>query len=138
MRLSRKSEYSCLALIHLSRQAGAGLVKLDAIASAEGIPREYLVQLMHTLKRAGYIQAARGASGGYRLAKRPEQITLAEIIRLMDGPLAPVDSVSRYFYSHTPIESCPGLVDVFRDIRDYIAAKLESTTFADLAGGKAC
>ena len=135
MKLSRKSEYSCLALIHLARHVDRGLVKLDAIATAELIPREFLVQLMHTLKRGGYVRAMRGASGGYCLAKPPEAITLAEVIRLMDGPLAPVDSVSKYFYSHSPIESCPGLIAVFRDIRDYAAGKLESTTFAQLARG---
>ena len=66
------------------------------------------------------------------LAKAPNKITLAEIVRLMDGALAPVESVSKYFYEQTPISKNKPLITVFREIRDYVSKKLESTTFADL------
>ena len=132
MKLSRKSEYACLALIHLTEKEGEGLVKIEDISTAKSIPKKYLEQILLILKGSGYVRSVRGADGGYKLAKPSSQISLAEILRLIDGPLAPVESVSQYFYEQTPIEQCPGLVDVFRDIRDYMADKLESTTFSHL------
>jgi Rrf2 family protein len=87
---------------------------------------------MLALKRARYVRSSKGQHGGYRLAKPPENITLAEIIRLFDGALAPTDSVSEHFYETTPVEKEPDLLAVLKDIRDYAAQKLESTTLADV------
>lgn len=84
------------------------------------------------LKTSGYLRSKRGAEGGYKLAKPPDKISVAEIVRLMDGALAPVESVSKYFYEPTPISKNRQLIAVFRDIRDYVSNKLEKTTFADL------
>lgn len=84
------------------------------------------------LKNSGYVESIRGANGGYKLIKEPSQITLAEIIRLIDGPLAPVGSVSKYFYEATPIEQSKKMMGVLRNIRDYISDIMETTTFADL------
>jgi len=132
MRLSVKSEYACLALIDLSAQPDQELVRIEDIATRRDIPRKYLEQIMLLLKRGGFLKSKRGIGGGYVLSKPPGQIRVADVIRLMDGPLAPVNSVSEYFYEHTPIENSPKLVALFQDIRDYTAHKLENTTFADL------
>lgn len=132
MRLSRKGEYACLALIELSRNYEKGLVKIEDISKKEKIPKKYLEQILLSLKKAGYLKSKRGAEGGYRLSKAPNKISLAEIIRLMDGALAPVDSVSTYFYEAGPIEENKKLIVVFKDIRNYAAKKLEKTTFADV------
>lgn len=132
MRLSRKSEYACLALIDLASNYGEGFVKTRQLAERQNIPREFLVQILFQLRNAGYVKSARGASGGYSLAKPPRKISVAEIVRLMDGALAPVGSVSRFFYDHTPIEQSPKLVRLFTGIRNYVAGKLEKTTFKDL------
>ena len=133
MRLSRKSEYACLALIDLaSRHMEGGQSKVREVAERQGIPRGFLVQILLRLKNAGYVRSARGAAGGYRLAKPPEEITVAEVVRLMDGALAPVGSVSRFFYDHTPIEKSPKLVALFTEIRNHVARKLETTTLRDL------
>jgi len=132
MRLSVKSEYACLALIDLASQPDQELVHIEDIATRQDIPRKYLEQIMLLLKRAGFLKSKRGVGGGYLLAKPPDKIRVADVIRLMDGPLAPVNSVSEYFYEHTPIENSPKLVALFQDIRDYTAKKLENTTFADL------
>jgi Rrf2 family cysteine metabolism transcriptional repressor len=131
MKLSKKSEYACLALIDLAENQ-ASLVKINEISLRKAIPKKYLEQILLLLKGAGYVKSIKGAGGGYKLAKTPDKITVAEIIRLIDGPLAPVESVSKYFYEHTPIEQNQKLVRVFKDIRDYIANKLENTTFEDL------
>ena len=132
MRLSRKSEYACLAMIDLAEHDQAGLVKMVDLAGRKAIPRKYLEQILLILKRAGYVRSARGSAGGYKLAKPPQRISLAEIIRLLDGPLAPVESVSKHFYERTPVEANKRLTRVFREIRDYAAKKLEHTHLSDL------
>ncbi len=136
MKLSSKCEYACLALIYLAEHFDSGeddgLFKIQAIADTKHIPKKFLEQILIVLKQRGYVKSKKGASGGYRLAVPPERITLAEIIRLMDGALAPVESVSTYFYEPTPIEQEQKLLDVFRGIRDHVAARLESITFRDL------
>jgi len=131
MRLSRKSEYACLALIDLAEQYEGGYVKTREVAARKEIPYDFLVQILLRLRGAGYVKSARGSAGGYMLAKPPKSICVAEIIRLMDGPLAPVGSASKHFYDNTPIERHPKLLRLFRDIRDYAARKLEKATFAD-------
>ncbi len=132
MKLSTKSEYACLALLDLSQYYGQGLIKIDDISKRKKIPKKFLEQILLSLKRSGYLKSKRGADGGYSLAKDPSKISLAEIIRLMDGALAPVESVSKYFYDNTPIEQSKALLNIFRDIRDYISNKMEETTFKDL------
>ena len=87
---------------------------------------------MRMMTRAGIVRGLQGRHGGYRLARRPEEITIAQVIRLMDGPLAPVDSVSRYFYKPTVIDKEKKLIKIMKDIRDYISSKLESTTLKDI------
>jgi Rrf2 family cysteine metabolism transcriptional repressor len=134
VKLSSKCEYACLALIYLAEHCGEGLVKIQAIAVTKKIPKKFLEQILIVLKQRGYVKSKQGASGGYRLAVPPAKITLAEIIRLMDGALAPVESVSKYFYEPTPIEQEKRLLKVFKEIRDYIAGKLERITFQDLIG----
>ena len=132
MRLSTKSEYACLALIDLSERANEGLVKIEDIARRKKIPKKYLEQILLMLNHAGYLRSKRGSDGGYRLSKKPGEISIAEIIRLMDGPLAPVGSVSKFFYDESPIEQSEKFIILLREIRDYISDKLEKTTFADL------
>jgi Rrf2 family transcriptional regulator, cysteine metabolism repressor len=133
VRLSSKGEYACLAMLCLARNTDAGPMSAHEIASQNGIPRKFLEQILMTLKRAGYVQSRRGPVGGYFLAKPARDISLAEIIRLMDGPLAPVGSVSEYFRTSSPVERSSALTMVFRDVRNYLADKLEKTTFAELA-----
>jgi Rrf2 family protein len=132
MKLSTKSEYACLALIDLSENFGSGFIKIEDICQRQSLPRKYTEQILLSLKRRGYLKSRRGADGGYMLAMSPEEISLAEIIRHMDGPLAPVNSVSEYFYENTPLEKNAALIKVFREIRDYTADKMEHTTFAGL------
>ena len=132
MRLSRKSEYACLAMVDSAQHYRAEPVNMTNLAKRNAIPKKYLEQILLALKRAGYVRSSRGPGGGYKLAKPPPRISLAEIIRLMDGPLAPVESVSKYFYEHTPVEANKELMRVFKDIRDYAAKKLEHTYLSDL------
>ena len=132
MKLTARSEYALLALVYLARHETEGFISIDTIAQAQGIPPKFLEQLMLALKRAHLLHSAKGQRGGYALAKTPAQITLAEIIRLFDGALAPTESVSENFYEPTPIEKEQSLVRVFKDIRNYISSRLEHTTLADV------
>lgn len=132
MKLTARSEYALLALVHLARHESEGYISVDNIAKAQKIPPKFLEQLMLALKRAHFVHSAKGQHGGYSLAKSPKQITLAEVIRLFDGALAPTESVSENFYESTPIEKEQGLVEVFKDIRNYVSHKLETTSIADV------
>jgi len=132
MKLTRKGEYALLALIDLVEHLGDGHVSSKDISVRKNIPRKYLEQILLILRRGGYALSARGAEGGYRLAKDPEKITLAEILRLIEGALAPVESVSQYFYEHTPIEGQKKLLHIFKEIRDQVVQRLEETTLADI------
>lgn len=132
MKLTTRSEYGLLALVYLARQSKDEFISIETIAKAQGIPPKFLEQLMLAMKRAHFLRSVKGQHGGYALAKDPAEITLAEVIRLFDGALAPTESVSENFYESTPIEKEKKLTRVFKDIRDYVSQKLEKTTIADV------
>ncbi len=133
MKLTARSEYALLALVYLTRHREDGFVPAQKIAAAQEIPEKFLEQILLILKRARYLRSSKGKGGGFQLAKEPSVISLAEVIRLFDGALAPIESVSKYFYESTPIEREDKLLTVFREVRDYVAAKMEKTTLADVA-----
>ena len=132
MKLTTKSEYSLLALIYLARNEKKGFIKIEEICSKCDISKKYLEFLFTTLRQGRYIKTRRGTGGGYKLAKPASKISVAEIIRLMDGALAPTESVSKYFFSDTPLAKEKKVIRVFREIRDYISDRLESLTLTDL------
>ena len=132
MKLTSRSEYALLALIHLARHEKEEFISVDSIAQAQGIPPKFLEQILLALKRSHFLRSVKGQHGGYQLAKAPKQISLAEVIRLFDGALAPTDSVSENFYESTPIEKEQKVIKVFKNIRDYTSKKLEGTTIADV------
>ncbi|MDR1764690.1 MAG: Rrf2 family transcriptional regulator [Lachnospiraceae bacterium] len=130
MKLSKKCEYACLILIELARVYDEkGLLTGSVIAEKNHIPRKFFDQIANMLKRKGYIISTRGTFGGYLLAKPPSRINMAEIIRMIDGAIAPVSAASEFFYKNSPSEQNEKLIACFRDIRDYAAQKLEQLTF---------
>jgi Rrf2 family protein len=133
MKLTSKSEYTLLALIFMARKPKGSYVKIEEICQAYDIPKKYLEQLLTIMRSNGLVKTRRGAEGGYALAKDSRDITAADIVRIMDGPIAPTDSVSRYFYQATPLEKEGTALELFRDIRDYAAKVMESKTLYDLA-----
>jgi Rrf2 family transcriptional regulator, cysteine metabolism repressor len=132
VKLTTKSEYSLLALIYIARRGADDFVKIEDICTAYDIPKKYLEQLFITLREHGFIRTRRGSRGGYQLTRPAGAITVAEIIRLMDGALAPSESVSKYFFSHTPLEKEKKVIAVLKDIRNYISRTLETKTLHDL------
>lgn len=133
MKLTTRSEYALLALVYLARGQPGVFVPVDTIATAMRIPPKFLEQILLVLKRARLVRSLKGQRGGYCLARPASEITLAEVIRCLDGALAPTESVSVHFYEPTPIEGEKKLLQVFRRIRDFVAETLEHTTLADVA-----
>lgn len=132
MKLTTKSEYSLLLLLALARRDKAAHVDLKALCLETKTPNKYAEQLFSILKKNKILKSRRGAGGGYAFYRQPEEITLAEIVRLMDGPLAATEAASIHFHTSTPIEKEKKLLGVFQEIRDYVSAKMESITLADI------
>ncbi len=132
MHLTTKSEYSLLALIYIARYQKELFIKCEDICEKYNIPKKYLEQLLMVLKQSRYIRAKRGSHGGYMLALPAEKISVAQVVRLFDGALAPTESVSSYFFSHTPLEKEKKIMKVLKEIRDYVAHRLEHLMLSDL------
>jgi len=132
MKLTARSEYALLALAHIARANSNDNIPADAIAKAQSIPTKFLEQILLSLRRARILTSMQGQHGGYKLARKASEISLAEVVRVFDGALAPTESVSKNFYEKTPIEKEAGLVQVFKDIRDYTSNRLEETSIADI------
>ncbi len=132
MKLTSKSEYALLAMVFLARNRGKGMISVQKIAEAQGIPPKFLEQILLILKRARFLKSMKGHDGGYSLSIPPEKVNLAQIIRLFEGALAPTESVSKYFYEPTPVEKEKGIVKVLKNIRNYVSDKLENTTLKDV------
>jgi Rrf2 family cysteine metabolism transcriptional repressor len=133
MRLTNRSEYALLALSYLARCRSADCVTAETISQSQNIPLSFLVQILRWLRQARVVRSVKGQRGGYRLARAADQISIAEIVRLFDGALAPTQSVSKNFYQSTPIHKEAKMMALFTDIRDYVAQKLEGTSVADVA-----
>ncbi len=136
MRLSKRSEYGLRAMIDLtSWSKTAKYVQLKDIAERENIPVKFLEQIMLSLKNAGMINSRMGIHGGYYLAKRPDQISLGSIIRVLDGPLAPIRCVSQTAYEpcSCPDEATCGLREVMFQVRNSIADILDNRMLSDVA-----
>src|SRR5205809_5107079 len=133
MRRSAKADYALRASLELA-SLGDGHVKAEALARAQAIPLRFLEQILLDLKHADLVASQRGAEGGYWLARPPAEITLAEIIRAVEGPLANVRGVrpEELDYGGT----AQPLRDVFIALRANVRAVLEAVTLADVAGGK--
>ena len=133
MNLSKRGEYALRALLLLARETERD-VPLASIARRERIPPKFLEQIFLDLRGAGILRGRRGPEGGYRLGRPARSITLGEIIRRLDGPLAPLPCVSRSAYApcSCPDEESCRLRAVMVEVRDAIARILDGTTLADL------
>ena len=134
MKLSLRGEYALRALVVLGLNYGDSVVRITAIALHQNIPKRFLEQILNDLKAAGLVESKRGVAGGYRLRRSPDRITLAEVIRHIEGPLAPVSCVSARFYERCscPDEARCGIRSIMKEVRDAIANILEQFTVAQL------
>jgi Rrf2 family protein len=137
MRLSVRGEYALRALLVLARdyQEDDSVVRIQEISRRQNIPKRFLEQILNDLKSARLVESKRGVAGGYRLRRPPQNITLAEIVRHVEGPLAPVSCVSESFYEKCscPDEARCAIREIMKEVRDSIAQHMERTSLADLA-----
>jgi len=134
MKLSVRGEYALRALIVLGLHASEEVVRIQTISEQQNIPKRFLEQILNDLRTAGILESRRGLGGGYRLKLPPEKITLGTVIRLIEGPLAPVSCVSERFYEKCscPSEEKCGIRSVMKEVRDAIVRILDSVTLAEL------
>jgi Rrf2 family protein len=141
MRLSKRGEYGLRAMIDLAtalnsrnNDGNGTVVQIKDIAGRQHIPAKFLEQILLTLKNAGMLQSRMGVGGGYYLARPANEITLGHIVRVLDGPLAPIRCVSQMAYEPCgcPDENTCGLRLVMLDVRNAIANILDGTTLADV------
>ena len=139
MRLSKRGEYGLRAMINLADCTNSDkpypIIQIKDISKRENIPTKYLEQILLALKNAGLLQSKMGFGGGYYLAKPPSEISLGFIVRVLDGPLAPIRCVSQMAYEpcDCPDEQTCGLRMVMGDVRNAIAGILDNTTLADVS-----
>ncbi len=136
MKLSKKGEYALRSLINLgiAVEVKRSLVQVSELADSEQLPVKFLEQIMQALKEAGFVASVRGKFGGYRLAKPAREITIGQVVRLIDGPLAPIGCVSQSAYEKCtcPDEAHCGLRMLMLDVRNAIAGILDRYTLADV------
>ena len=133
MRISAKVDYAVRAMAQLADEPQGEPVKAEDIARAQGIPLKFLLGILNDLKRAYLVRSQRGAEGGYALMRPADEITLADIIRVIDGPLANVHDLSLSELSYAG--PAKRLREVWMAVRASLRGVLETTTLADLAAG---
>jgi Rrf2 family protein len=131
--LSKRTQYCLRALYALARDYGKGPTLIAQLAEEEAIPRKFLEQILLSLKSTGLVESKKGKGGGYTLVQPPEQITIGSVIRMVDGPLAPLPCASETRFRKCDecidIETC-GTRIVMREVRDAVSHVLDSTTIA--------
>ncbi len=136
MKLSKRGEYGLKAMIDLASQdEPTAVTQIKDIAARQQIPVKFLEQILLTRKNAGLLRSRAGVGGGYYLAKAPADITLGQVVRTLDGPLAPIPCVSQMAYERCVCddESTCGLRLAMLDVRNAIADILDKTTLADVS-----
>jgi Rrf2 family protein len=132
MKISQKGLYALQAMMVLTRRYNQGAIRIRDIAYEENLPEKFLELILLELKNARIVESVRGAKGGYRLRRPPTEIPLSEIIRLIDGPLAPFGDADQLRTLISRDAEHSSLYKVFLQVRDAAANILENTTLADL------
>jgi Rrf2 family protein len=136
MKLSKRGEYGLRAMIDLAiaQELGRDLIQLKELSESEKIPPKFLEQIMMMLRQGKFVETARGKYGGHRLARRSDQITMGQLVRHLDGPLAPINCVSQTAYERCscPDEAHCGLRMLMLDVRNAIANILDRYTLANV------
>lgn len=132
MKISQKGLYALQAMMMLARRHNQGAIKIRDIAYEENLPEKFLELILLELKNARMVESIRGAKGGYALRRPPKEIHLSEIIRLIDGPLAPFADAEQLRTLIDKDHAHRALYQVFLDVRDAAAKILENTTLEDI------
>ena len=133
--ISKRTQYALKAMLSLGRRFREGPVLIATLSKEESIPLKFLEVILLELKGQGLLESKKGKGGGYHLSRPPSTITLGSVIRMIDGPLAPLPCASETAYRPCQdcgdIESC-GTRIIMRQVRDAMATVLDNTTLADL------
>lgn len=132
MKISFRGDYALKAILDLAIHYNKGLVRIQEIAERQDIPLKYLEQILLALKGAGYVKSQRGAKGGYYLAKKPKEIKLGEVVRLMEGPVAPITCVSKSCYQKCNEEKNCVFRPVWDKIRIITEEVVDGTSFEEM------
>jgi Rrf2 family protein len=132
VKISQKGLYALQAMMTLARRHEQGAIKIREIAAESDLPEKFLELILLELKNARMVDSVRGARGGYQLRRPPSEIRLSEIIRLVDGPLAPMGDAEQLRGLIDKDENHRALYEVFLEVRDAAAKILENTTVGDL------
>lgn len=132
MRISHRGLYALKALIHLAESYDLGLVKIHEIAEEETLPEKFLEGILVTLKNARLVASQRGREGGYRLRRPPKAILVGEVVRIMDGPVAPFGDAVELAHRVKTETRHAGLFDLFLEVRNASAKILDHTSLSDL------
>lgn len=136
MKISQKGLYGLQAMMMLARHYDQGAIRIRDIAYEEDLPEKFLELILLEMKNARMVESVRGAKGGYQLRRPPSEIHLSEIIRLIDGPLAPFGDAEQLRSLIDRDAEHRTLYQVFLDVRNAAARILEHTTLADIVGPK--
>jgi Rrf2 family protein len=133
--LTKKGKYGLKALVHLARLDPGEVALVNTLAEANNIPKKFLETIMSDLRKAAIVQSKKGKGGGYFLARAPEEIRVGHVVRMLDGPLAPIACASRNFFQKC--EDCPNEDDcsvrlTMLNVRNAIADILDNQTLAEL------
>ena len=131
--MSAKAEYAVRAMVQLATVEGGTLVKTDDLAEAQGIPPQFLVDILTNLRTDRLVRSHRGRDGGYELARPGSEISIADVLRCIDGPLASVRDIGLGDLPYSGPTAA--LTDVWRALRASMRSVLEETTLADVASG---
>jgi Rrf2 family protein len=132
MKISHRGLYALKALIHLAENHDQGLVKIHDIALEESIPEKFLEGILVILKNARLVSSERGREGGYRLRRPPGEILVGEVVRIVDGPLAPFGDAVELAHRVRTEPRHAGLFDLFLEVRNSAAAILDHTSLGDV------
>ena len=135
MRISKKTDYALRALFTLVEHYGRGPIPIRELARRNDAPKRFLEHIMLDLKAQGWVSSLAGIRGGYVLARKPDQITMGEVVRYFDGILGPIECVSVSGYKRCSQESVCRFRRVFLDARNYVTELMDSATLADVAKG---
>jgi Rrf2 family transcriptional regulator, cysteine metabolism repressor len=132
MKISQRGLYALKALTHLVESYDRGVVKIHEIAEEEAIPEKFLEGILVTLKNSRVVASQRGREGGYRLRRPPKEILVGEVVRIVDGPLAPFGDAAELAHRVRTETRHAGLFDLFLEVRNASAAILDHTSLHDL------
>jgi len=133
--LSKRAQYSILALVKLAKEYKKGPVLISSIAQSENIPKKFLEAILFDLKQTGMLGSKKGKGGGYFLIKSPDDVNLADIIRHIDGAIALIPCATYKYYQpcqHCKVEETCGIRSVIKDIRDETVNLLKKIRLSDI------